>query len=376
MKNYFTKEKSSVLSSDAFEDLLNHCQVISIPKDNNDSPPTTVDSAENKPRDPMSSKEIRDKDCIVIPNLGSLGELPECIDKNRIFVAVDRKSTLYESKSIAIDKDSNVHRHYYYIENDDCLKFKSLHYTIVFSGVFDGPDYQAAEIDVSLKRLSSEREPISALNMGTKTLKSRNSINSIGLITIDHELEDNVIESGLIELTITAESASSYSIRIYSETLAWCVELEVKRYVIELREKEHDLEKCKSMHQTLFLLEQLLERKIKVVEDLKEHDIVSIEKCKEKLDRLEDELDQSDGNDDEDTVLLRKIDALSIRHRHLRSLKLKKEDARKDLASKMGDVKLEIMSNLKEKERLVNETGEARTVLSSACTTLGHHVCM
>ncbi len=376
MNNNCTKDKSPALSSDAFDDLLNQCQVISI-QSNDDSPATAADSAE----DEMTiSKELRDKDCIVIPNLGSLGELPECIDKNRIFVAAaaHRESILYESKSISIDKDSNEHRHYYNIENNDCLKFKSLHYTIVFSGAFDGPDYQAAEIDVNLKRLSSEQEPISALTIGTKSFKSQNSIDSIGLITIDHELEDNVIESGLIELTIAAESASSYSIRICSATLARRAEQEVKRQAIELREKEQRMELCKSTHQSLFYQEQLLERKIKIVEDLEEHDIASIKKCKEKLDRLEDELDQSDGTDDEDTLLLRKIDALSIRHRHLCSLNLKKEDVRKDLVSKMEDVKLEIANNLKEQERLVNETGEARTVLSSACTRLGLglHICM
>lgn len=375
MNNYCTKDKSSALSSDAFDDLLNQCQVISIPNDDDDSPPTAADSAEDKQENPISaSKGIRDKDCIVIPNLGSLGELPECTNKNRIFVAADRESILYESKPIPIDKESNVHRHYYYIENDDHLKFKSLHYTIVFSGVFDGPDYQAAEIDVNLNRLSSEREPISALTIGTKSFKSQNSIDSFGLITIDHELEYNVIESGLVELTITAESSSSYSIRICSATLARRAELEVKRQDIELREKEHIIEECESTHQSLFYQEQLLERKIKVVEDLKEHDIASIGKCKEKLDGLENELDQSDGKDDEDTLLLRKIDALSIRHMHLRSLNLKKEDVRKDLVSKMADVKLEIVNNLEKKERLVNETEEARTVLSSACARLGLHI--
>ena len=170
MNKSFTKEKSSAISSDAFDGLLNQCQVISIPKDDDKSPPTAIDSvsAKDKQRDRIS-KKIRDKDCIIIPNLASLGELSECIDKNRIFVAVDRdrESTLYESKS-TVYKDSNVHRHYYYIENDDCMKFKSLHYTIVFSGVFDGPDYQAAKIDANLKRLSLEREPIPAFNMGTK----------------------------------------------------------------------------------------------------------------------------------------------------------------------------------------------------------------
>mmetsp|Transcript_30490 Transcript_30490/g.47733 ORF Transcript_30490/g.47733 Transcript_30490/m.47733 type:complete len:259 (-) Transcript_30490:767-1543(-) len=257
------------------------------------------------------------------------------------------------------------------------MKFKSLHYTIVFSGVFDGPDYQAAKIDANLKRLSFEREP---LNMGTKSFKSQNSIDSIGLITIYHELEDNVIESGLIELTILAESSScySYSIRLCSRSFARRAELEVKRQAAELQEKQRRIEKCKSTHQSLFYLEQLLERKIKVVEDLEDHDIVSIQKCKEKLDRLEDELDQSDGDgdgtDDEDKSLLRKIDALSIRHRHLRSLNLQKDEVRKDLVSKIGLVKLEIVNNLKKKERLVNETGEARTVLSSACTRLGLHI--
>ena len=141
-----------------------------------------------------------------------------------------------------------------------------------------------------------------------------------------------------------------------------------------MQEKQRRIEKCKSTHQSLFYLEQLLERKIKVVEDLEDHDIVSIQKCKEKLDRLEDELDQSDGTDDEDKLLLRKIDALSIRHRHLSSLNLQKDGVRKDLVSKMGDVKLEIVNNLKKKERLVNETGEARTVLSSACTRFSLHI--
>ena len=368
MNDSCTKEQSSTLSNDELDNLLKKANVISIPVDGNDdaSPPTASDNHEAPT---TNGKGIRDKDVIVIPSLISLDELPESVDDNRIFVAVSGgESILYESKSTLIDTDTNTHRHFYYIQNNDCLKLKSLHVSVVFSGVFDGPEYQAAELDVNLKRLSRERD---FHRVGTKVLMSQNSIDSIGVITIDYEIESSVIESGLLELTITAESKSSYSIRIYSTCFARRAELEMKRLTAELQEKQRSIEKCKSAHQSLFYLEQLLERKIKVVEDLEEHGRLSIEKCKEKLDRLEDELDHSDGTEDEDTLLLRQIDALSIKHKHFHSLNVQKEDTRRELANKLKDVKLELAKKLKEKETLARETGEIKAMLAAAYTRFG-----
>eukprot|EP00986_Skeletonema_menzelii_P014651 scaffold9886_cov143-Skeletonema_menzelii.AAC.4 len=367
MNESCTKENSSALSNDEFDDLLEQCNVISIPGIDNAAPPIAAD---NRVTPLIDYKGIRDNDVIVVPNLAGLSELPGCVDNNRIFVAVNVESTLYESKSTPIDAVTSTHRHYFYIENNDCLKLKSLNFSVVFSGVFDGPDYEAAQIDVNLKRLSSEREPISAHLVGKKTLKSHNSIDSIGAITIDHEIESNVIESGLFELTVTAASKSSYSIGV-SGCFARRADLEVTRLTAELEEKQQRIEKCKSAHQSLFYLEQLLERKIKVVEDLKEHDRLSIDTCKEKLDRLEEELDRSDGTEDEDTFLLRKIDALSIKHRHFHSLNVQKEDKSKDLTSKLEDVKLEIEKMLKEKQRLFRDTGEIKVMLSAVYVRFG-----
>jgi hypothetical protein len=368
MNDSCTKEQSSTLSNDEFDNLLKKANVISIPVDDTDdddaSPPTAAD---NHGAPVTDGKIILDKDAIVIPSLGSLDELPECIDSKQIFVAVSRdgESILYESESMLIDTDTNTntHSHFYYIQNNDCLTLKSLHISVVFSGVFDGPDYQAAKIDVNLMRLSPERE---IHHVGTKMLMSQNSIDSIGVITIDYEMESSVIESGLFELTVTAESKSSYSIRLCATSFARRAELELKRLAAELEEKQRRIEKCNSAHQSLFYHEQLLERKIKVVEDLKEDGRLSIQKCKEKLDRLEDELDHSDGTEDEDTLLLRQIDALSIKHKHFHSLNVQKEDTRRELANKLKDVKLKMKSILKEKETLARETGEIKAMLVAA----------
>ena len=372
MNQYCTKEISPALSSDEYNDLLENCIVISCPTDDdkNSSPPSAVDSAADKSQPPnIDSTGIRDRDVIVVPNLASLDKLSlECVDNNRIFVAANRESILHESDSISID-GANVHRHYYFIENNDCLKLKSIHITVVFAGVFVGPDYRAGKIDVSLKRLSGE--PFSDVQMGTKTLQSQNSIDSIGIITIDHELESNVIESGLIELTITAEAESRYSIRIFSGSFARRVDLEVKRQTAELQDRQRRIAMCKSKHKSLFYLKQLLERKIIVADDLKEHDRVSIHKCKEKLERLENELDHSNGKEDEDTLLLRKIDALSIEHKHFLSRNLQKGAVRKDISSKLDDVKHEIVNIVKDEERLVKESGEVKAILSAAYVRLG-----
>ena len=372
MNQYCNKEISPALSSDEYNDLLKNCIVISCPTndDDNSSPPSAVDSAADKIQPPnIDSTGIRDRDVIVVPNLASLDKLSlECVDNNRIFVAANRESTLHESKSITIDH-TNVHRHYYCIENNDCLKLVSIYITVVFAGVFVGPDYRAGKIDVSLKRLSGE--PFSDVQMGTKTLQSQNSIDSIGIITIDHELESNVIESGLIELTITAEAESRYSIRIFSGSSARRVDLEVKRQTAELQDRQRRIAMCKSKHKSLFYLKQLLERKIIVADDLKEHDRVSIHKCKEKLERLEDELDHSNGKEDEDTLLLRKIDALSIEHKHFLSRNLQKGAVRKDISSKLDDVKHEIVNIVKDEERLVKESGEVKAILSAAYVRLG-----
>jgi hypothetical protein len=378
MNERCTEDKSSALSSDELDDLLKQCHTISIPVDEAlaiESPP----SAAGKDKAPIS-----DRDVIVVPNLAGLDKLPqESIDNDRLFVAVNRECILHESKSIPIKRNDN-HCHYFYIENMNSkpiplaegtpslsFKLKSLCVSIVFSGVFDGPDYQAGSINVSLRRLSNDREPIAPLPMGVEKFRSQNSIDSIGLITIDHELESKVIESGLIELTITAEAASSYTIGISGTSFARRVDMEVKRQAAELQEKQGRIDNCKSKHHSLFFLQQLLERKIKVVDELHAKDRVSLDKCKEEVDQLEDELDESNGTEDEDTLLLRKIKALSIEHKHFLSRNRYKEDVRKDLSSKLEDVKREIANILKDGERLVKETGEGKAILSAAYIRLG-----
>ena len=136
MNESCTKEQSSTLSNDEFDNLLKKANIISIPADSNDKASSPA-AADNHGAPITGGKEIRDRDVIVIPSLNSLGELPESVDNKQIFVAVSGESILYESKSTLIDIDT-THRHFYYIQNNDCLKVKSLHVSIVFSGVFDG----------------------------------------------------------------------------------------------------------------------------------------------------------------------------------------------------------------------------------------------
>ena len=373
MNEHCTKDKASALSRDELDELLKRCHAISRPlpeaEDENESPPTATAAASAADKDEAS---INDRDVIVIPNLASLSKLPvKGINNDRLFVAVDRESTLqlHESKSISIESNDNHQSHYYYIDNNESLKLKSLCVTVVFSGVFDGSEYQAGKIDVILRRLSTGREPIVTTPILTKTFRSQNSIDSIGLITIDHDLENKVIASGLIELIVTAEATSSYSIAL-SGNFARRVELEVKQQAVELQEKKQRIDKLKSKHQSLIYLQQLLERKIKVVEDLHAKDRVSLDNCLKKVDHLEDELDHSNGTEDEDTFLLRKIKALSIEHKHFISRIRCKGDVRKDLQSKLEGVK-EIDHILKDVARLVKEVGEGNAILSSAYTRLG-----
>ena len=348
-----------------FEELLRQkqCDVISIPIEENFESQTTTEHC--KP-------SIGEKDAIVISNLASVVDVPDVIDNDLIYVAFDTEYTLHENEiePTSIEKDK-VNRHYYFIDNNVCVKLKSLYITVVFSGDFEGAEYKAGKIDVCLKRLSVAREPIAHLQIGTITIESQNSMTSFGIITIECEQKDKVIESGMIELTITAKAATRYSIRVLSGSFARCVELELKKETTEILENERKIEECKSKHQSLYLQRQLLERKIKAVTRLQDNHKASLDKCKMKSAQLEEDLGQSSGTEEEDSLLLRKIDALSIEHKHILSRNLQKEDMRQDLISELEKVTMEIGLNLEDEKRLTKEVREGKAIVAASQSRLG-----
>lgn len=346
----------------AVEEILKHCDFI------------TIQDADKVVADDDDKATHNDRDDIyVVPNLAyPLDEtLLESIGKKELFVTVKntlQESTLYQS-DLTIENNCTA-KHYYYIENSVHKKLNSLCVSVVYSGMFIGAEHHAGKLYVNLRRLSKHREPIlpPTSSIGIKRMSRRNTTttSAMGLITVDLELENKIIESGLFELTVSAEASSSYSIRVTPGSFARPFELEMKRQAAELEEKQRDLNDCKSKYKTHLYHQQLLERKIKVAEELLRKDSDDCDRCKAKGDQIEEELDNSNGTEEEDSILLQKLQALSIESKHLDSRRQHRKEVMKDLVNQMEDVKKEIATILNMEERLKKEVQEGSEIITAA----------
>ena len=355
------------------EEILQHCHFIPI----QDSPDSTsaVAIALDDGDDIKATKN--DRDIYVVPNLASRLDktLLESIGSSkRLFVTV--KNTLQEStldESGLTIKENSTKKYYYFVENSARKKLKSLCVSVVYSGMFIGTEHHSGKLDVNLRRLSSYREPMAAPPvLGTKRVSTINTVNSMGmgLITVDLDLGNKVIESGLFELTVNAEAASRYSIRIMPVSFAQPFELEMKRQALELEEKQRNLNESKSKYKSHLYLQQLLQRKMNAVEELLLKDSGSYNSCKKKSDQIEEELDHSNGIEDEDRILLQKLQALSIESKHLASRKQHRKDAMNDLVITMEGVKQEIANILNVEEGLKKEVQDGTEILAIAKKSL------
>lgn len=188
------------LCRDKLEEILKHCDFITI-----------QDADEVAVNDDDKAINIDRQDTYVIPNLAHpLDEsLLKSIGKKELFVTVKntlQESTLYQS-GLTIDNKSTA-KHYYYIKNSVHKKLKSLCISVVYSGVFIGTEHHPGKLDVNLRRLSNHR--LTSSSIGIKRMSPSNTTSAVGLITVDLELENKVIESGLFELTVTSEAATNY----------------------------------------------------------------------------------------------------------------------------------------------------------------------
>ena len=368
-----TADAAASLSRDKLEEILKHCDFITI---QDAAEVVAVDDDDDD--DDKATNNDRDDDIYVVPNLAyPLDEkLLESIGSDELFVEVKntlQESTLYQS-GLTIDNKSAT-KHYYYIENSVYKKLKSLCVSVVYSGVFVGAEHHPGKLDVDLRRLSNHREPIVALpssSIGIKNMSTSNTTttSAMGLITVDLELENKIIESGLFELTVSASSASSYSIRIEPGSFARPFELEMKRQAAELVEKQQNLNDCKSKYKTHLYHQQLLERKIKVAEELLRKDSDNCDRCKGKSDQIEEELDNSNGTEEEDSILLQKLQALSIESKHLDSRRQHRKEVMKDLVNQLEDVTKEIATILKAEERMKKEVKEGAEIIVAAKKSL------
>jgi hypothetical protein len=319
------------LSRDNLDEILKHCHFVSIQDADEVAADDGVEATHNDDR----------HDIYVIPNL-----------------AYPLDETLLEN-----------------IENSVHKKLKSVCVSVVYSGMFIGAEYHAGKLDVDLRRLSFHRDPIVSLtssSIGIKRMSSRNTAtaSAMGLITVDLELDNKIIESGLFEFTVSAEASSSYSIRVTPGSFARPFELEMKRQAAELEEKQRDLNDCKSKYKTHLYQQQLLERKIKVAEELLLKDSDNCNRCKTKGAQIEEELDNSNGTDEEDSILLQKLQALSIESKHLDSRRQHRNEVMKDLVNQMEDVKKEIATILNMDERLKKEVQEGSEIITAAKKSL------
>lgn len=137
----------------------------------------------------------------------------------------------------------------------------------------------------------------------------------------------------------------------------------MKRRATELEEKQQNLNDCKSKYKTHLYHQQLLERKIKVVEEL-------LLNVKKRSDQIEEEIDHSNGTEEEDSILLQKLQALSIESRHLDSRKQHRKEVMKELAIEMEGVEQEIANILNTEERMKNEVQEGTEIITAAKRSL------
>ena len=245
-------------------------------------------------------------------------------DNNKqIFVASNvEECNLHETNSQTL-RGGHLISHYYYIQDDDQTKLKSLTVTVVYTGCFDGAKYIPGVLSVELRRVPKYRD---AISIGCKSEETQraNTKNEIGCTVIQYEIENQqVIPGGLFEVKVSSTGEFHHDVQ-YSislgASLACPLKTEVKRSLARSVFTRNQIKETTEQIAGLDKNMVLLEKKKQVEEDLMNQAKNQREKCQTELERLDLELDWQDDMEDKGASVVTQIKNLKREHDESNSL--------------------------------------------------------
>ena len=235
----------------------------------------------------------------------------------QIFVASNlvEECNLHETNSQTLQCGRSI-SYYYYIQDDDQTKLKSLNVTIVYTGCFDGAKYIPGVLSVELRRVPKYRDAIS-IGCKSEEMQCANTKNEIGCTIIQYELENQVIPGGLFEVVVSstgkAHHDAQYSISL-GASLACPLKAEVKRNLARSVFTRNQIRETTEQVAGLDKNMVLLEKKKQVEEELMNQAKNQREKCQTELERLDLELDFQDDMEDKRASVVTQIINLKREH--------------------------------------------------------------
>ena len=244
-------------------------------------------------------------------------------DNNKhIFLASNlEECNIHETNSQTL-RGGHLISHYYYIQDDDQTKLKSLTVTVVYTGCFDGAKYIPGVLSVELRRVPKYRD---AISIGCKSESEKtNTKNEIGCTVIQYELENQqVIPGGLFEVKVSSTGEFHHDVQ-YSislgASLACPLKTEVKRSLARSVFTRNQIKETTEQIAGLDKNMVLLEKKKQVEEDLMNQAKNQREKCQTELERLDLELDWQDDMEDKGASVVTQIKNLKREHDESNSL--------------------------------------------------------
>jgi len=227
---------------------------------------------------------------------------------SRQFVALDMDEiTLHKLDSHSL-KGGESTQHSVSIQDDDEIKLRSLSATLVYSGSFNGSTYYPGLLTVELKQVS--KGCTSSIGHSPPDLQRPNSESQFGCATIQHELEETVINGGMFELVVTADNNVNYSISLGGR-LACPLTKEVKRRLARVIATRGEIKGCKDQVSVLDKQLVLFERKRILEDELVNKSRDKSTKFLAEAERLDLELDYQD-DEDEWKLIVHQIEKLKV----------------------------------------------------------------
>ncbi len=275
-------------------------------------------------------RTLTSKNCVLV---SSIAELPSSKEVERSCLLIASKqvasTSLYEVPTQSL-KEGSINHHYFYLQSCNTVKLYSIAITIIFRGDFEGTEYIPGKLKVVLKHLSNWEEPIQFKNdpirvtmLESGHVHPEENISStskqMGRIVLRYE-PNEVIESGLYEITVKAKADSMYSISL-SGLFACDVFSEVKR---EIGRMKTALSECLSFSEKLTSLDvsiRLIERKLRIAEDrLVKESQAQCDRCEHEIEELDEELDFRDELEDNGAFVIEKLKIREVEYAYWRSL--------------------------------------------------------
>jgi len=214
---------------------------------------------------------------------------------SRQFVANDMDEiTLHKTNSNSLKGGESI-KHSFHIQDDDETKLKSLSVTVIYSGTFDGGKYNPGVLSVKLNQVSNDCT--SSIGHSPPEMQRLNSEHQLSCAAIQHELEETVINGGMFELVVTADSDVNYSISLAAR-LACPLTKEVKRRLARVVATRDEIKECKAQVSVLDKQLILFERKRRLEDGLINKSKEQSAKSLAEAEKLDLELDYQDDEDE------------------------------------------------------------------------------